>query len=96
MEFNIGTTAGDTHFLCASIGGAGALKNDVSGAGNAGNGGFDLRPRQRQSTTIRLPGYGGAFNDTAAVAAFLAGQNTTSTISASAASNGFVNGAACP
>jgi VCBS repeat-containing protein len=96
LELNVGTTAGDAHFLCASIGGAGTLKNDVSGAGNAANGGFDLRPRQRQSTTIRLPGYGGAFNDTAAVAAFLAGQNTTSTISASAASNGFVNGAACP
>ncbi|MEO8503276.1 MAG: Ig-like domain-containing protein [Acidobacteriota bacterium] len=99
MELNVGTTAGDTHFVCASVGGAGALKNDVSGAGVVGNGGFDLRPRQRQSTTIRLPGYGGAFNDTSAVATFLAGQNTTggvATISASVASNGFVNGAACP
>jgi hypothetical protein len=99
LELNIGTTAGDTHFLCASIGGAGALKNDLSTSGVVANGGFEIRPRQRQSTTIRLPGYGGAFNDTAAVATFLAGQNTTSgagSISASVASNGFVNGAACP
>ncbi|MFL6197052.1 MAG: hypothetical protein ACJ75H_22895, partial [Thermoanaerobaculia bacterium] len=99
LELNVGTTASDAHFVCASIGGTGALKNDLTSAGNNGNGGFEMRPRQRQSTTIRLPGYGGAFNDTAAVASFLAGQNTTSgaaSISASVASNGFVNGAACP
>ena len=98
LELNIGTTAGDTHFLCASIGGAGGLKNDLAGSGNVPGGGFDIRPRQRQSTTIRLPGYAGAATDTAAVATFLNGQNTTTVaaISASAASNGFVNGAACP
>lgn len=99
LELNIGTTAGDSHFVCASIGGAGVLRNDVVGSSVVANGGFEMRPRQRQSTTIRLPGYGGAFNNTSAVATFLAGQNTTSgaaSISASVASNGFVNGAACP
>ena len=39
----------------------------------------DIRLRQRQATTVRLPGYGGANNDDAAVVAYLTGRNTLTT-----------------
>jgi len=99
IELNVGTTAGDSHFLCASIGGAGTLRNDANGGGNAGNGGFDFRLRQRQSTTIRLPNYGGANNDNSAVTTYIQSRNnTTPTVSPSntfPTGGGFVGGAAC-
>jgi hypothetical protein len=103
LELNIGTTAADAHFLCGSIGGAGGLKNNLSGSGLVANGGFDIRARQRFNTTIRLPGYGGAANDNSAVTTFLTGQNNTggaATVSPSntvgSGGNGFIGGAACP
>jgi hypothetical protein len=66
---------------------------------NSGSSGEDIRLRQRQTTTVRLPGYGGANNDNAAVATYLLGRNTA--VSAIAANTvvsgggGFVGGAAC-
>ena len=41
--------------------------NDVTGEGYAANGDADIRLRQRFNTTVELPGYAGANNDTAAV-----------------------------
>ncbi|HUP63461.1 MAG TPA: Ig-like domain-containing protein [Thermoanaerobaculia bacterium] len=83
----------DGHFVCASIGGVGALANNFDG-NNAG--GFtDIRLRQRFNTTIRLPGYSGAFNDAAAVQAYVSGNNSGNSTLANIASNGFVGGAAC-
>ncbi|HKZ83161.1 MAG TPA: hypothetical protein VJ793_05840 [Anaerolineae bacterium] len=81
----------------------------LAGEGNAAlnatveaNGGVDLRMRQRQITTVRLPGYGGANNDNTAVQNFLTGPNgnAVTTILASntvaTGGGGYIGGAACP
>jgi hypothetical protein len=92
-----GATATDAGLLCVDIGGAGALANSIAGSG--ANGGTDFRLRQRFGTTVRLPGYGGAPTDTAAVIAFVQGRNTgseTGSATVEAPGVGFVGGAACP
>lgn len=73
IHLNGGTVPGDTYAICANIGGAAALANSVTGSG--ANGGTDIRVRQRQSTTVNLPGYAGANNDNTAVQTFLSGRN---------------------
>jgi Bacterial Ig domain/FG-GAP-like repeat len=101
IHLNNGTVAATDNFTsCVNIGGAGALANSVSGGGSGTipPNNTDIRLRQRQSTTVRLPGYGGANNDDAAVVAFLAGRNTLSTAAASntvPTGGGFIGGAAC-
>lgn len=98
VHLNGGTVPGDTYQICTDVGGAGALANNLVGSG--ANGGTDFRLRQRQATTVRLPGYGGANNNDAAVVAFVQGRNTGGP--SGLASNtvptggGFVGGAACP
>jgi hypothetical protein len=80
--------------------------NSMVGTGR--NGGTDFRLRQRQATTVRLPGYGGTAFDTTAVTNFMANQNDANPNSAGAepptptgaaltdvAGGGFVGGAAC-
>ncbi|HEY2322159.1 MAG TPA: tandem-95 repeat protein [Thermoanaerobaculia bacterium] len=98
INLNAGTSSGDANFICASIGGAGALGNSITGSG--ANGGQDFRLRQRNATTVRLPGYAGANNDTAAVVTFVQSQNggspTGSATVAVPPGGGFVGGAACP
>lgn len=73
--------------------------NDITAAGAEGGAGQeDFRLRQRFSTTVRLPGYGGAATNTAAVIAFIQGQNTgieTGSATVQAPGGGFVGGAAC-
>jgi hypothetical protein len=73
--------------------------NDITAAGAEGGGGQeDFRVRQRFSTTVRLPGYAGASNNTAAVVAFLQGQNTgieTGSATVQAPGGGFVGGGPC-
>ena len=106
VHLNIGTVPGDTYAACAVIGGAGVLANNLASAGADANpplgGGQDVRLRQRQSTTIRLPGYAGAATDTAAVAAFVAANNSSGGPSVIASVNsppggGFTGtGASCP
>src|SRR5205085_995866 len=73
---NSGTATNDAGTTCADIGGAGALGNTMAGSG--ANGGTDFRVRQRFLTTVRLPGYGGAATDNAAVVAFIQARNTGS------------------
>jgi hypothetical protein len=73
IQLNAGTTPGDTYQVCLTLGGAGALRNTLVGTGT--DGGTDFRLRQRQSTTVRLPGYGGANNDDAAVVSFVQANN---------------------
>ena len=73
IHLNGGTVPGDTYAICTKIGGAGALANTITGSG--ANGGTDFRLRQRQSTTVRLPGYGGGNTDVAAVVTFEQGNN---------------------
>jgi hypothetical protein len=77
INLNGGVTPGDSFAICAQIGGVGVLQNDLDSAAGPFGGG-DYRLRQRQSTTVRLPGYGGGATDTAAVVAFVNGNNTVS------------------
>jgi hypothetical protein len=71
---------GDTFEACAVIGGAGTLANTIFASGKDGalvpGSGYDFRLRQRQATTINLPGYGQANNDNAAVQTFITGRNS--------------------
>ena len=108
IHLNIGTVPGDTYQACAAIGGAGGLANSIATSGLdgvplTGAGDNDFRLRQRQSTTIRLPGYGGANNNDAAVLAFVAGNNGGNGVPVGLASNtvptggGFTGtGTGCP
>src|SRR5262249_7263920 len=91
------TGPGNTSSLCADIGSSTpALRNtfthSLGGALAAG----DIRVRQRNDGTVRLPGYGSSATDTAAVITYLGGRNTI--VSASTAtfdSSGFGGGAVC-
>jgi hypothetical protein len=101
MLVNSGTAAGHAGTTCVDIGGAGALKNTLEGAAVFGS--DDLRVRQRFSTTVRLPGYGGGGGpgDTASVQTFLSGRNTltdgtvSATVDFPGSGGGFIGGAAC-
>lgn len=104
VHLNAGTVPGDTYAVCTNIGGAGALANALSNAGAPNElmlGGEDIRLRQRQSTTVALPGYGGTSTDTLAVNAYLVGRNGadgTPSATSSASSppgGGYVNVASC-
>ena len=96
----VASPSGDNSILCADIGGGtAALRNTVTHSlgGSLGAGG-DLRVRQRFITTVRLPGYGGANNDDAAVVTYLTGRNTlvnvpqaTATNNVAGGGSGFVN-----
>jgi hypothetical protein len=98
IHFNIGTLPTDNMLACLDV-----KNNSLSTAGAEANGGVDLRMRQRQLTTVRLPGYGGANNDNTAVQNFLiANGNAVTTILASnsvaGGGGGYLNtvgGAAC-
>jgi hypothetical protein len=88
----------DQHQFCAQIGGAGALANAITGSGVLG--GTDFRLRQRQGTTVRLPGYAGANNNDAAVVTFVQSNNGgtpsgTVTNTVGTGGGGYVGGAAC-
>ncbi|MHC4091613.1 MAG: beta strand repeat-containing protein [Planctomycetota bacterium] len=87
-----GAATGDTNVLCADI-----TNNSFVGASGSFN--DDFRLRQRKATTVNLPGYAGAANDTAAVVSFVQGNNTgTPTGSATVEippGNGFLGGT-CP
>jgi uncharacterized repeat protein (TIGR01451 family) len=99
IQLNWGVDVGNTSTACVDIGGGtAALRNIVTNAGNEAAGGADIRPRQRQSTTVRLPGYGGANNDNTAVNNYLLARNTATSVVASNSvppGGGFVGGAAC-
>jgi methionine-rich copper-binding protein CopC len=100
IQLNNGTVGATDNFTsCVDIGGAG-VGNTVSnsGSGVTPPNNADIRLRQRQSTTVRLPGYGGANNNDAAVVTYLTGRNTLVTAAASntvPTGGGFVGGAAC-
>lgn len=98
IHLNNGTVPGETFTSCVDI-----RSNSIAGAGAGAvaPNNADFRLRQRQNTTVRLPGYAGANNNDAAVVTFVSGNQTT--VSTGAASNtvgsgggGFVGGAACP
>ncbi|NOH01782.1 MAG: cadherin-like domain-containing protein [Chloroflexi bacterium] len=99
VHFNIGTLPTDALVACLDV-----RNNTLTNAANEANGGVDLRMRQRQLTTVRMPGYAGANNDNTAVQNFLiANGNAVTTILASntvaTGGGGYLNtagGAACP
>ena len=98
FHLNGGTTPGDTYQVCVSLSG-----NALAGSGQdtipAGSAFGDFRLRQRQTTTVRLPGYAGSATDTAAVVTFLQGLNPGGEIGVASVNSppggGFVGGAAC-
>jgi hypothetical protein len=90
------TGPGNTSSICADIGGAGALSNTFTHSLGGSIAGGDMRVRQRNDGTMRLPGYGGAATDTAAVATYLNNRNAeVSPSTATADSTGFAGGGAC-
>jgi hypothetical protein len=99
FHLNGGTTVGDTYQICLNLSG-----NTLAGSGQdtipPGSTFGDFRLRQRQSTTVRLPGYAGGATDVAAVVTFLQGQNPGGESGVASANSppggGFVGGAACP
>jgi CARDB/Bacterial Ig domain/Cadherin domain len=77
VHFNIGTVPGDTYQACAAITG-----NNISTSGAdsvPSTIDVDVRLRQRQSTTIRLPGYSGSATDTTAVQTYVASNSDVGT-----------------
>ena len=95
IHLNNGTVATDNFTSCVDI-----VRNKLTGAGQGAVSpdNADLRLRQRQGTAVRLPGYGGANNDNAAVQTLLSGQNTLGTVNASNSvptGGGYVGGATC-
>lgn len=80
-----GAASGDSGTICANL-----TNNSLSGSGgNNGGSDTDFRLRQRFNTTINLPGYMGANNNTAAVVSFVQSQGNTGTGSATVDTNGF-------
>jgi hypothetical protein len=68
---NAGADINGTNLVCTDI-----KTNDVNLGATPPNGGSAIRERQRNGSTVKLPGYVGANTDTAAVISFLSGQNT--------------------
>lgn len=97
IHLNHGTVlATDDFTSCVDVGGATpALKNDVAGGGTGTifPNNADIRLRQRQNTTIQLPGYIGPArdnvdNEVAEVGAYLALRNTLTTSAANSVATG--------
>jgi hypothetical protein len=95
----IGTSGGtETTTTCLDLGHPSDVAQENDLTGSSANGGTDIRVRQLANTTVRLPGYGGASADTAAVNAFIQGQNSVAATVSSTVSGtggGFIGGAAC-
>jgi hypothetical protein len=89
----VASPSGDNSSLCADIGGAGALRNTFTHSIAAANmPAGDIRTRQRFATVVRLPGYAGAANDTAAVVAYLTARNTLVNVPSATATDGITAG----
>lgn len=95
-QSGITSPTGDGSSMCVDIGGAGVLSNTFTHSLGGSIAAGDIRVRQRNNGTARLPGYAGVATDTAAVIAYLGGRNAVvSTSTATADSTGFSGGAAC-
>lgn len=94
LHLNAGTTAAGAASVCLDI-----QSNDMVDS-NGGFGATDFRLRQRNSSTVNLPGYGGGSGDTAAVVSFVQGNNIgtpTGSATVSGSGGGFTGtGLACP
>jgi VCBS repeat-containing protein len=95
-QASVTSPQGDGASICADTGGAGALSNTFTHSLGGSLAAGDIRVRQRNNGTMRLPGYGGGATDTAAVIAYLNGRNAeVSPSTATADSTGFAGGGAC-
>lgn len=106
LKNNLASNPGPStqHGFVANIGAAGVGTGDSSIAaidiqnnsldGNAANGGSSIRLRQRENSTIILPGYGGTKYDTTAVGTYIVGRNPgqTTANATSSAGPGYING----
>jgi hypothetical protein len=95
LHVNSGNTSTSADQVCVDV-----RNNNLAGSGlNSAPGvDTDFRLRQRQLTTVRLPGYAGANTDTAAVVAFVQGNNNgaeTGSAAVAATGGGFVGGPSC-
>jgi uncharacterized repeat protein (TIGR01451 family) len=97
VQGNFGANAAGTNAVCFDFRG-----NNINLGGVPPNGGADLRLRQRNGSTVRLPGYLGANTDLTAVANFEKAQNALSDVGAEVSAavavppgGGFVGGASC-
>lgn len=92
-----GAVSTDATSICADIGGAGVLANNVKNT--VGSGLSVIRVRNRfNGTLFRLPGYGGPGTDTNAVIAYLTARNVTNSGNVTATisgTNSFSGGAVC-
>ena len=88
VHFNMGTTVAGAVTACVDVGGAGALVNTVTNAAPAG--GSEIRVRQRNSSTVRLPGF-----STGTAATYLFGRNTASNAGVVTTAGTFSGGGAC-
>jgi hypothetical protein len=95
LRVQAGAVSSDTHTVCADI-----RANSLEGSAGSVPPTWDFRLRQRFATTMNLPGYTGAPDDTAAVVAFLQGQNTgtpTGSATRDPGGGGYTGtGTACP
>jgi hypothetical protein len=95
----LGTNPADSFTVCANIK---TNMIDASGAAGAGGTGDDVLLDLGSASTIRLPGYFGASNDTTAVQNFVnannsAGTTTLATLTPAPGGGGFTGaGSACP
>ena len=88
INLNNGSVGATDDFTsCIDIGGAGALKNDITGSGSGSipPNNANLRLQQRFNTSVLLPGYAGPAKDAgdgevAEVDTYLTGRNTLTTV----------------
>jgi hypothetical protein len=71
VQGNFGAVATGTNAVCFDF-----KTNTINLGATPPNGGSDLRLRQRNGSTVKLPGYSGAPGDVTAVQTFEIGQNT--------------------
>jgi YVTN family beta-propeller protein len=89
LLMNAGTSTGSTNTVCFD-----GFSNHLTGSGAGGNN--DVLYRQRNSATVRLPGYTGSATTVGAVESFVAGLNPPSpTVLVTINSTGFTGGPAC-
>jgi hypothetical protein len=96
IHLNSGTNSGDAYQVCLSLN-----NNTVANSGkdNASGVGQDYMLRERQATTVRLPGYPGPSNGSALETYLTPRTNGSFTLFSQANVNGFQNtagSAACP
>jgi Putative Ig domain. len=72
----------ETGRICMTLGGAGGLANVLTGSGGAAAPGTEVRIRDRFDVKVGFPGYGGSTTDTTALATYLQGRNTVTSLAA--------------